>query len=211
MQLYDNFNPFVSIILPTYNRQALINRAIDSVIKQTYKNWELLVIDDGSYDNTFTTVKKYTERFFNVRYMYHNNKKLPFTLNTGIQASCGNFIAFIGSDDEYKPDHLEKRIDYLSNNQDIDFIHGGVEIIGNAYVKDKNDITKLIHLSQCTIGGTFFVKKEVLLHLDGFQNINYSEDSDFFERASKLYKIAKVDFPTYIYHRDTMDSICNTI
>ena len=79
------------------------------------------------------------------------------------------------------------------------------------FVKDKNDLTKLINLSECTIGGTFFIKKEILLKLNGFNNINYSEDSELYERAAKFAKIIKVDYPTYIYYRDTEDSICNTI
>lgn len=211
MQLYNNFTPFVSIILPSYNRAKLITRAINSVINQTYQNWELLVTDDGSDDNTFNLVKDFSHKYFNIRYIYHKNKKLPLTLNTGILAANGTFITFLGSDDEYKPMHLQLRVNLIDDLNDIDFIHGGVEVIGDPFVKDKNDLTKLINLSECTIGGTFFIKKEILLKLNGFNNINYSEDSELYERAAKFAKIIKVDYPTYIYYRDTEDSICNTI
>ncbi|MFH0736801.1 MAG: glycosyltransferase [bacterium] len=211
MQLYDAFNPFVSIILPTFNRGALISRAINSVIQQTFKQWELIVVDDGSTDNTFEIVKNYSNSYFNIRYMYHKNKKPPLTLNSGINAACGKYITFIGSDDEYKPEHLLLRVEYLSKNPALNFIHGGVEIIGSHFVKDKNDLSKLIHLDKCTIGGTFFAKKEIFVQLSGFKNINYSDDSDFLERALQLFIIDKVNFPTYIYHRDTEDSICNNI
>jgi len=99
----------------------------------------------------------------------------------------------------------------MKNNMETDFIHGGVEIIGRPYVKDKNDLTREIHLDECVIGSTFFGKRDLFFELGGFRDIKYSDDSDFFERVQMKYKIAKVDFPTYIYHRDTPDSICSTI
>jgi hypothetical protein len=120
-------------------------------------------------------------------------------------------LAFLGSDDEYKTDYILNRVEFLNKNPEIDFIHGGVEIIGHPYVKDKNDLTKEIHLSECVIGGTFFGKRNVFFELDGFRDLSYSDDSDFFERAEKKFKIEKVDWPDYIYYRDTPDSICSTI
>jgi len=211
MQLYKNFSPIVSVILPTYNRAALLERSINSVINQSFSEWELLVVDDGSNDNTFEVIKKFQEKLINIRYLRHSNRKLPITLNIGIQASCGKFITFLGSDDEYLPSHLQLRIEYLRNNQNVDLIHGGVKIIGNPFVKDKEEHTKKIHLRNCVIGGTFLGKRSLFVQLNGFKNIHYSEDSEFFERAKKLFNIHKVDFPTYIYHRETKGSITNSI
>ncbi len=211
LQVYKNFNPEVSIILPTYNRVNYLERAINSVLNQSFKNWELIVIDDGSTDNSANLLDNFIMKYENIRYLKHSNRKTPLSTNSGILASVGTYITFLGSDDEYKIDHLKLRIDFMSNNPDIDLIHGGVEIIGPPYVKDKNDLTRLIHLSECIIGGTFFGKRKVFFELGGFRNLNYSDDSDFFERAYKKYKIAKVDFPTYIYYLDTPDSICSTI
>ncbi|MBZ0181846.1 MAG: glycosyltransferase [Melioribacteraceae bacterium] len=210
MKLYKNFTPLVSVILPTFNREKLLKRAIDSVINQTYNFWELIIADDGSEDNTFEIIKKYQKHFQNIRYFRHSNRKLPLTLNAGIQASMGDYLTFLGSDDEYKKDHIQLRVEEIMN-ENIDFIHGGVEIIGDPYVKDKNDKSKMIHLNDCTIGGTFFAKKEVFVNLNGFKDIEYSEDSEFFERVLSKYKIKKVNYPTYIYYRDTPDSICNNI
>ncbi len=90
-------------------------------------------------------------------------------------------------------------------------VHGGVEIVGDPYVKDVKDRSKLIHLSECVIGGTFFGRRELFFALDGFKDLDYSEDSEFFERAKLNYKIDRLDFPTYVYYRDTPDSICNTV
>lgn len=211
MKLYKEFEPIVSVIIPAFNREKLLIRAMDSVIKQEYKNWELIIVDDGSTDSTFSVVKKYQETFQNIRYLRHSNRKLPISLNTGIQISGGKYITFLGSDDEYLHDHILKRVEFFNVNKELDFIHGGVKIIGNEFVPDKNDLSKKIHLSKCTIGGTFFGKKEVFIAAGGFRNIEYSEDSDFYERIKNDFVIKKVNWQTYIYHRDNEDSITNSI
>jgi glycosyltransferase involved in cell wall biosynthesis len=211
MQVYKQYKPIVSVIMPTFNRAKYLKRAIDSVLKQSYKDWELIVVDDGSNDNTFDIVNEYIFRFEKIRYMKHSNKRPALSTNTGMLAACGEYFAFLGSDDEWKPEFLKQRVELIQNQPEIDFIYGGVEIVGHPYVKDKNDLTREIHLDECVIGGTFFGKRKVFFELGGFQDLSYSDDSDFFERAEKMFKIVKVDFPTYIYYRDTPDSICSTI
>ncbi|NLT51054.1 MAG: glycosyltransferase family 2 protein [Ignavibacteria bacterium] len=210
MKLYKQTNPLVSVILPTYNRYSYLRRSIDSVIRQTFKDWELLVIDDGSSDKTFSLIIEYQEKFPKIRYMRHSNKKLPLTLNTGILAACGKYIAFIGSDDEWKPDHLERNIEIFYLHKDTDLVYGTAEIIGDKHVPDKNDRTKRINLDDCIIGGTFVVKKDLFISAGGFNNIDYSEDSDFFERIKDIANIIKTDFKTYIYYRNTAGSITNS-
>jgi len=211
METYTANSPEISVILPTYNRASLILRAVNSVFKQTFRNWELIIVDDGSDDNTFGLLDKIVLSNENVKYIKHKNRKLPLSLNTGILISSGRYLAFIGSDDEYLPEHLFIRYDYMKKNPDIDLIHGGVKIIGDAFVKDFNDVTKKIHLDECVIGGTFFGKREVFVQLKGFSNIPYGEDYELTLRAANKFKMMKANFPTYIYYRDTEGSICNTI
>lgn len=211
MKLYKTYQPSVSVIMPTFNRAGLLKRSIDSVLNQNFTDWELIVADDGSSDNTFEVVNNYLMRDERLKYIKHTNRKSPIATNTGIQASCGKYITFLGSDDEYKPDHLKLRFDIMESGTSIDFIHGGVEIIGHPFVKDKFDRKKDIHISECVVGGTFFGKRNVFFEMGGFADLDYSDDSDFFERAEKRYRILKVDFPTYIYYRDTPDSICTNI
>jgi glycosyltransferase involved in cell wall biosynthesis len=211
MQVYKHFAPIVSIIMPTFNREKYLSRSISSVLNQSFKDWELIVVDDGSGDDSFSIVNEFIASHENIRYLKHTNRRPPLATNAGILASCGKMLAFLGSDDEYKTDYILNRVEFLNKNPEIDFIHGGVEIIGHPYVKDKNDLTKEIHLSECVIGGTFFGKRNVFFELDGFRDLSYSDDSDFFERAEKKFKIEKVDWPDYIYYRDTPDSICSTI
>ena len=132
-------------------------------------------------------------------------------MNVGIKKSNGGFITFLGSDDEYLEDHLKVRIDFFNTHKKMDLIHTTAEIIGDEYVKDKNDLSKMIHLNECILGGTLFGRRDVFEKLNGFNKVNYSPESDLVERAEKEFNITKLDLPTYIYYRDTPDSICNTI
>lgn len=211
LQVYKTFRPKVSVIIPTYNRKNLLTRSINSVINQTYKEWEVIVIDDGSEDNSFEIVDEFIARYENIRYMRHSNRKTPLATNAGILASCGDYLAFLGSDDEFKENYILERFNFMEANPQIDFIHGGVEVIGYPYVKDKNDLSKQIHISDCAIGGTFFGKRSVFIELNGFNDLRYSDDSDFLERVEAKFNVVKVDWPSYIYYRDTPDSICTTI
>lgn len=211
MTLYNFNDKTVSIILPTYNRKKLISRAINSVLNQKYRNWELLIIDDGSTDGTFKVIEHFLAEHSNIKYFYQSNKGAALAMNKGIELSEGDLVTFLGSDDEYESNHIKLRVDYLESHPDVDLLHSPAKIIGDEYVKDKNDLTKLIHLSECILGGTFFGKKEVFCTLGGFKKVSYSPESEFIERAKMRFKIVKLNKPTYIYYRDTPDSICNTI
>lgn len=176
-------------------------------------NWELLIVDDGSNDDTETFIENVFMLNKKIRYFKRLHKGLAASRNFGIKNSVGKYITFLDSDDEFRKDHLELRLKYFEDNLNIDLIHGGVELAGpekTHYVKDKFDMTKMIHISGCVIGATLFGKRRVFEMLNGFNDI-YSEDSDFIERAIEQFNIRKVDFPTYIYHTDSPDGICNTI
>ncbi|HOJ18818.1 MAG: glycosyltransferase [Ignavibacteriales bacterium] len=204
--------PIVSVILPTYNRSTLIMRGVESVLNQTISDFELIIVDDGSSDNTFELLNNLILSDERVKYIKHKNKKLPLSLNTGLKLATGDYITFLGSDDEYLSKHMEIRLEYMKANPEVDLIYGGVKIIGNEYVKDVNNPKELIHLSECVIGGSFFGKREVFQSVEGFRDISYGEDYDLAERARIRYNVKKVDFEeTYIYYRDTPDSICNNI
>lgn len=197
--------------MPIYNRELYLKRAIESVIKQTYSNWELIAIDDGSSDYSPFIVEEYAFLSEKIKLIIQKHSNLPAAKNNGIRNSGGQLITFLDSDDEYKENHIQLRVEYLLNNPGIDLIHGGVEIIGIAFVPDKNDPHKMIHLSECAIGATFFGKRKVFIESGGFRDIFYSEDSEFLERVIEKFSVRKVDFPTYVYHREVEDSITERI
>jgi glycosyltransferase involved in cell wall biosynthesis len=199
--------PYFSIILPTFNRAHLIRRAIDSVLAQSFANWELIIVDDGSSDSTRDEIAEYLIDP-RVSYSFETNSGPAMARNRGIASAHGEYITFIDSDDEYLPEHLQTRYDLLKDS-DIDLLHGGLEIIGDAYVADMHDNTKRIHISDCFAGGTFFIKRELADRLDGFHDLTYGDDSDFANRAIESgAKVLKTDIPTYRYYRDQDDSLC---
>jgi len=107
-------NPKISVIIPTYNRAHLLPRAIQSVLSQTYQDFELIVVDDGSTDNTEEVVKNFKDK--RIRYIQHGKSKgAPAARNTGIKTAKGEYIAFQDSDDEWFPEKLEKQMKAFDN------------------------------------------------------------------------------------------------
>lgn len=204
--------PFFSVILTTYNRAALLKRALDSLCAQTEKDWEAIIVDDGSTDNTATLIKPYLENGSKIKYVYQKNAGYAMSKNTGIFLSKGKFITFLDSDDEYNPTHLETRKAILINHPETEFLHGGVKVTGNQFVPDRFNYNKMIPLSECAIGGTFFIKRQIAVSLNGFADTPMGSDADFFERINKtMAVIRETAIATYIYHRENDNSVTNNL
>jgi teichuronic acid biosynthesis glycosyltransferase TuaG len=114
--------PKVSIILPTYNRANFIADAIESVIAQTFINWELFIVDDGSTDNTPNIVSKYLKNR-KIKYFTKENGGVSSARNLGLKLSTGKYIAFLDSDDKWLPEKLECQLKYLDAHSDIDVVY----------------------------------------------------------------------------------------
>ena len=194
--------PEISIVICTYNRAKYLDNGINSVLNQTFKDWELIVVDDGSQDNTFEVVNTYVQKFNNIRYFKHQNKKQCYAKNAGIQASFGKYITFLDSDDAYQPNHLESRIEYMKLHPEVDLIQGGFATGEDIWVADYYQHDKKINIKDCVLGPTFFGKSYVFFELRGFNDMPYGEDTDLWERAEKIFKIKKIIEPqTYLYTR----------
>lgn len=197
-----DINPEISVVLCTYNRAKYLNKCIDSVVNQSFTNWELIISDDGSQDNTFEIVNPYLEKFNNIRYLKHQNRKQAYAKNVGIQASFGKYITFIDSDDAYKPNHLESRLAYMKAHPELELIQGGFESDEDIFFEDFFEPGKLINLRDCVLGPTFFGKRSVFFQLQGFNNLPYAEDTELWERAEKIFKTHTITEPqTYLYTR----------
>jgi glycosyltransferase involved in cell wall biosynthesis len=204
--------PFYSVIITTYNRAELVKRALESLVQQTESDWEAIIVDDESKDNTESELARFLEAFPRISYIRKTHSGEPLSKNAGIFASTGRYITFLDSDDEYDPLHLESRKDILEDDRSIKFLHGGVTIIGNPFVPDRFEPGKSVNLSDCVIGGTFFIERDLLISLGGFKDIYLGADADLFDRALKKgIKVKKVLYPTYIYHHETEDSITNML
>lgn len=198
--------------MTVYNTDfSYTKRAIDSVLRQDFQDFELIIIDDGSKENNREFLMKYVETYEDkISYIRHSNRGQSESINRAVLYGLGEYITIIDSDDEYKTNHLST---CLREINELDLICSTSETIvdddDDYYVPDKNDQTKLIHLDKVILFGTLFGRKKV------FTSINFktgfSADSDFYEQATKLFRVNKLDLRTYVYHRNIPNSICATI
>jgi len=115
--LKTNKEPLVSVIMPAYNCADLIEFTIDSVIKQTYENWELIVVDDFSIDNTEKIVKKYVENDSRIKFLsLEKNSGAAVARNKAVDYANGKYLAFLDSDDLWHPEKLSKQIKFMEDN-----------------------------------------------------------------------------------------------
>lgn len=202
--------PFFSIIITTFNRAHIIEKALDSLISQTEHDWEAIIVDDESTDDTYLHVFPYLRYQNKIKYFRKAHSGEALSKNAGIKLAKGRFISFLDSDDEYNSLHLQSRKAILIQFPLVRFLYGGVKIIGNQYVPDRFDYSKKINLSDCVVGGTFFIERNVLSQLNGFRIIPLGTDADLFERAVNAGVMMKYsDIQSYIYHHETDDSITN--
>ncbi len=198
--------------MSVYNTDfALVKRAIDSVLNQDFQDFELLLIDDGSNNDPQHQLLNYAIKHeTKITYLRHNNCGQSKSINRGILNSRGEYIAIIDADDEYKPNHLSACMQQMTV---ADLIASTTKTVvdteADFYVPDKYDLNRLIHVDDCVLFATLFGKKEVFasqLFLD-----TYAADALFFEHAAQQYRVRKVDLRTYIYYRNTPNSICSTM
>ncbi len=203
---------FFSVIVATYNRANLISRALNSLISQTETDWEAIIVDDGSTDDTYYQILPYLKAYPHIKYKKQLHKGEAFAKNTGLCSANGRFITFLDSDDELNPLHLESRKIILMQNPSVKFLYGGAKIIGNQFVPDRFNNQKYINLIDCVIGGTFFIDRKIMISLNGFRDILIGTDADLYDRALKAgIPMMEINHPTYIYHHDTEDSITNKL
>jgi len=109
-------NPTVSVIVPTYNRAHLVGRAIQRILNQTYQDFEIIIVDDGSTDNIDDIIKEFQKKEKRIKYIRHEkNRGGSAARNTGIKAVRGEYIAFLDSDDEWLPEKLKRQIEVFKN------------------------------------------------------------------------------------------------
>src|SRR5699024_6438099 len=129
-------NKFISVVIPTHNRANLIERAVNSVLEQTYPNFEINVISDGSSDNTGIVMEHLMKKDSRINYFsYSTAKGANYARNLGVDQSRYDFIAFLDDDDEWLPNKLEKQLQVFSDNEEIG-------IVCTAYINQHIDINR---------------------------------------------------------------------
>ncbi len=189
----------ISVIIPTFNREKTIKRAIDSVLNQTYKDIELIVVDDCSTDRTEEIINGYMDNRIKY-YKLHQNSGACVARNKGVELSCGEYIAFQDSDDEWLENKLEKQLDFLEkNNSDICFcslnnicLNGLKEIIPSKKVETEEIKDRLLKNNFISTQ-TIFGKKECFVDEKFDVKFPRFQDWDLVIRLSQKYKIVHCD------------------
>jgi len=150
--------PLVSVIMPAFNAELFIDEAIQTVLNQTYYCWELIVINDGSTDNTCKIVNKYSLLDHRIKLLHQKNGKQGKARNYGISESLGNYIAFLDADDLWEENKLQIQVDFLTRNEDIDLVFSQGYSLENANQKHYNVIVK-----------SYWDEKDIPLFIDNNQ------------------------------------------
>lgn len=196
-------NDLVSVILPTYNRAHTLLRAANSVLNQTYKNFELIIIDDCSTDNTEEVVKNiHDERIVYIRQF--SNKGAAAARNTGIKIAKGDYVAFQDSDDEWLPEKLEKQMNvFKSVSLEVGVVYTGfwrIEKGKKIYIPATKTTKKEVDIHNKLLKGNFIttqvavVKKECFKKLGGFdERLPRLQDWELWIRISEHYGFYFID------------------
>lgn len=188
--------PMVSIVIPAFNREQFIGECLDSVISQTYKNWEALVVDDGSVDKTVDLVKEYACKDTRIKLIERDRtpKGAPTCRNIGLSNANGFYIIFLDSDDILAKQCLQNRIDCFGQHPELDFIvyptrlfnnHvGDLDIYWNKPVADRDDLTRFMDFDTPWQTSGPIWKKLSVKKLGGFDEEALSaQDWEFHIRA----------------------------
>lgn len=211
----------VSVIIPTYNGSRFIVQAVDSVLAQTYQPIELIVVDDGSTDNTASVLAPYRSR---IHYVYQSNQGLSTARNRGIRASTGEYVAFLDSDDVWLPDKISQQVKCLAVNLGIGLVHtdvfywdqvtgsraqrnnGRMEYVGNCYAR-------LFSANRITVSSVL-VRRECLRHVGGFDDQirrPSTQDYDLWIRLARYYSFAFIHQPLILYRLHTTNASQNQL
>lgn len=127
-----NSQPLVSIIVPCYNQEKYILECLDSVKAQTYSNWECIVIDDGSIDNTKQLIQSYIQNEKRIKYHFQQNTGVSIARNNAIKMSSGKYILPLDGDDKIGNSYIEKAVGQFENNDKLTVVYCKVELFGNS-------------------------------------------------------------------------------
>jgi len=204
----------ISIIMPTYNRGYCIDRAIKSVMQQTYRDWELIIVDDGSTDNTEEVVQSFKKTLgTKLNYFKKVNEGVSVARNVAIKRSCGDFIGFLDSDDYYYPTKLDRQIKALNDNPESvmcytnwsTFYDGNED--GAMFHPLPEDLKGFIYPQLISVQNCFITTPSVLLRREALFkaglfdiSMHICEDIDLWRRISRLGPVVQIFEPLIGVH-----------
>lgn len=191
--------PLISVVIPTYRRSHIVGAAIDCALAQTHRELEVLIVDDGSPDDTEAVVRRYADRDARVRYVRHaTNKGLPAARNTGIHAARGRYIAFLDDDDRWHPRKLERQ---LHTMQSADAMLCIAVANGRPLRRLRGTRVTLDDLRRGSFDpSSLLAKTEVLRDVLFDETLREGEDWDAFIRIGQKYSIGWLPEPLLLYN-----------
>ncbi|SES84796.1 alpha-1,3-rhamnosyltransferase [Natronincola peptidivorans] len=217
------YKPLVSLITPAYNHEKYISQYLESIIAQTYKNIELIILNDGSIDNTHNKILEYKnkleQRFIRFAYINKENEGIPITLNKALNIAKGKYIRLFASDDVMIPQTIEKQVNYLESNDDIGIVYSDGYHVKTDNLSQMKDIydpkRKFSNIVKYPEGDlyeffmhsyfgiptcTFMIRKECLDFIGGFDEKLAAESFDMSVRLSMHFKFGLIK-EALVYHR----------
>lgn len=205
--------PKVSIVLPTYNGEKYIREAIDSVINQTFTDWELIIVNDCSTDSTPQIIEEYAKSDDRIKVIHNEvNKKTPTSLNIGFREAKGEFLSWIADDNLFLPNAIEKMYNYLQN-RDVYFVCSNMMLIdslGDEIGPHMEYNEEQMYYENC-VGACFMYKSNVLKEVGEYDTSTFLvEDYDYWLRILFKYKkigVIKECLFLYRLHSESLTSI----
>ena len=195
--------PLVSIILPTFNGARYLDDSISSCLDQSFRNLELIIVDDCSTDSTPDIIRKRAAQDARIRPVTHEtNKKLPASLNSGFSQARGEYLTWTSDDNLYQPDAIERMVKALSCQPDISVVYAGYAVINDAgQILNTMPAKPPSHLVLGNaVGACFLYTKAVQDAIGPYdETIFLAEDYDFWLRAAQHFKLAALDSELYSY------------
>lgn len=205
----------VSVVIPTFNRSALLLRAINSVLNQTYKNFELIVVDDGSTDETESTLHHLIANK-SIQYFKKANGGVASARNFGTTKAKGQWYAFLDSDDEWLPNKLQDQLTFLKDNSHLSIVYGeeiwmrnGVRVNQKKHHQKSGGYIFEKCLEQCLIGpSSVMLTKKLFEEMNGFdESFEICEDYDLWIKISLMYEIGFIEHPLIVKYGGHEDQL----
>lgn len=193
----------ISIVLPVHNGEKYISQAIESVLQQSYENWELIIVNDCSIDGTSRIINDYEKKDTRIR-VYNNDKnlKLPATLNVGFSYAKGDYFTWTSDDNILLPQFLEVLNRYLNDNEQVDFVYSdyiGIDSEGNELgVRHMLEPENMIYKN--SVGASFLYRRKIYDEIGGYSPEWFLvEDYEYWLRVYKQYRMMHVEDILYQY------------
>jgi glycosyltransferase involved in cell wall biosynthesis len=201
----DSKKPLISVIIPTYNRSALVTKAITSVIDQTYKKVEIIVVDDGSTDKTSEIIQNFSHQYSHLIYIHKPNGGCASARNKGLENARGDYLTFLDSDDQWEPYAVEMMVSALvSSSSDlvyspsIEVFSDGRQEINRPVSAGNPENLATAHFMNTNVRNGSFMFSRTALKKVGFldEALRFNEDSDFFQRLAINSRAIYIPNPT---------------